>query len=85
MRILSTDGEFHPFRRQADRWEEVGAAVVTRVPLAPFDTFGDRFLAEAARGEHDWIVISQVFFRTGGLFDRIADLAALARPEGRGC
>ena len=82
VRILSTDGEFHSFRRQADRWEEVGAAVVTRVPLAPFDTFGDRFLAEAARGGHDWIVISQVFFRTGGLFDRIADLAALARPEG---
>ena len=82
VRILSTDGEFHSFRRQADRWEEVGAAVVTRVPLAPFDTFGDRFLAEAAKGGHDWIVVSQVFFRTGGLFDRIADLAALARPEG---
>lgn len=82
VRILSTDGEFHSFRRQADRWEEVGAAVTTRVPLAPFDTFGDRFLAEAAKGGHDWIVVSQVFFRTGGLFDRIADLAALARPEG---
>ena len=82
VRILATDGEFHSFRRQAERWEEIGAAVVTRVPLAPFDTFADRFVAEAAKGGYDWIVVSQVFFRTGGLFDRIEDLAALARPEG---
>ena len=82
VRILSTDGEFHSFRRQADRWREAGEAVVTRVPLEPFDTFADRFLATARAGAHDWIVVSQVFFRTGGLFDRIADLAELARPEG---
>ncbi|MFN7108781.1 MAG: aminotransferase class V-fold PLP-dependent enzyme [Brevundimonas sp.] len=82
VRILATDGEFHSFRRQAERWEEIGAAVVTRVPLAPFDTFADRFMAEAQKGGYDWIVVSQVFFRTGGLFDRIEDLAALARPEG---
>jgi len=82
VRILSTDGEFHSFRRQADRWEEAGQAVVTRVPLQPFDTFADRFLKAAEQGGHDWIVVSQVFFRTGGVFDRIADLAALGRSEG---
>ncbi|WP_299172583.1 class V aminotransferase [uncultured Brevundimonas sp.] len=82
VRILSTDGEFHSFRRQADRWEEAGEAVVTRVPLAPFETFAERFVAAAKAGGHDWIVVSQVFFRTGGLFDRMEDLAALARPEG---
>lgn len=82
VRILSTDGEFHSFRRQAERWEEAGQAVVTRVPLAPFDTFADRFVAAAAAGGHDWILVSQVFFRTGGLFDGIEALAALARPEG---
>ncbi|WP_395944298.1 class V aminotransferase [Brevundimonas sp.] len=82
VRILSTDGEFHSFRRQADRWGEAGEAVVTRVPLAPFDSFAERFVAAARAGDHDWIVVSQVFFRTGGLFDRIEDLAALARPEG---
>lgn len=82
VRILATDGEFHSFRRQADRWEEAGEAVVKRVPLAPFDTFAERFVAAARTGGHDWIVVSQVFFRTGGLFDRIAELADLARPEG---
>ncbi|NBB64546.1 class V aminotransferase [Pseudomonas sp. ODNR1LW] len=82
VRILSTDGEFHSFRRQADRWEEAGQAVVTRVPPGPFETFSDRFLAAARAGGHDWIVVSQVFFRTGGLFEDIEGLAALARPEG---
>jgi selenocysteine lyase/cysteine desulfurase len=82
VRILSTDGEFHSFRRQADRWEEAGQAVVTRVPLQPFDTFAERFVDAAKQGGHDWIVVSQVFFRTGGVFDRIADLAALSKPEG---
>ena len=82
VRILTTDGEFHAFRRQAERWEEAGEAVVTRVALEPFATFADRFIAEAERGACDLIVVSQVFFKTGQAFDRIADLAALARPEG---
>ena len=82
VRILSTDGEFHSFRRQAQRWEEAGEAVVTRVPLHPFDSFDDRFVEAARAGGFDLIVISQVFFRTGQVFGRIGDLAALADPAG---
>ena len=82
VRILSTDGEFHSFRRQAERWVEAGEAIVTRIALDPFDTFADRFVAAARDGGHDLIVVSQVFFRTGGLFDRLEALADLARPEG---
>ena len=82
VRILTTDGEFHAFRRQAERWEEAGEAVVVRVPLAPFETFSDRFVAAARAGGHDLIVVSQVFFKTGQAFDGIADLAALADPRG---
>ena len=81
-RILSTDGEFHSFRRQTERWEEVGEVVVERVPLDPFDTFDERFLAAARAGSFDLIFVSQVFFRTGGLFSGIAELAALADPAG---
>ncbi len=82
VRILATDGEFHSFRRQSERWEEAGQAVVTRVPLAPFETFANRFVAAARAGGHDLIFVSQVFFRTGGLFGRIAELAELADPAG---
>ena len=82
VRILSTDGEFHSFRRQSERWEEAGEAVVTRVPLQPFATFAERFVAAARAGGHDLILVSQVFFRTGQVFDAVAELAALAEPAG---
>lgn len=82
VRILSTDGEFHSFRRQAERWEEAGEALITRIALEPFKTFDERFVAAATAGGFDVIVISQVFFRTGQVFGRIADLAALANPAG---
>lgn len=82
VRILSTDGEFHSFRRQAQRWEEAREALVTRVSLEPFETFDDRFMAAARAGGFDLVLVSEVFFRTGQVFGRIADLAALADPAG---
>jgi len=82
VRILSTDGEFHSFRRQGERWREAGEAVITRVPLHPFDTFDTRFVEAARTGGFDWIVVSQIFFKTGQVFGRLDDLAALAHPAG---
>jgi selenocysteine lyase/cysteine desulfurase len=82
IRILTTDGEFHAFRRQAERWEEAGEAVVTRVALEPFETFDERFLAAAQGGAFDAIVISQVFFKTGQAIGCLEALAALADPAG---
>jgi selenocysteine lyase/cysteine desulfurase len=75
LRILATDGEFHSFRRQSHRWEEAGTAQVERVPL-------DQIVARARSGKHDLIFVSQVQFGSGHIFEGIADLAALARPEG---
>lgn len=82
VRILATDGEFHSFRRQAERWAEAGEALVTRVPLEPFASFADRFLSAARAGTYDLIVVSQVFFRTGQVFEDFGELAALADPAG---
>jgi selenocysteine lyase/cysteine desulfurase len=82
VRVLSTDGEFHSFRRQSERWEEAGTAEVTRVPLAPFETFCERLIEAAKAGDYDLILTSQVFFRTGQVFDGIEALADLAKPEG---
>lgn len=75
LRILATDGEFHSFRRQSLRWEEAGTAVVTRVLMG-------EIVATARGGGFDLIVASHVQFGTGRTFDGIAELAALARPEG---
>ena len=39
--------------------------------------------SSAARsGEHDLILVSQVLFGSGRIFDRVEELAALGRPEG---
>lgn len=75
LRILAGDGEFHSFRRQAARWEESGRAKVDRVPV-------DRIVERARAGGHDLIFVSHVEFGSGRVFDGIADLAALARPDG---
>ena len=82
LRILTSDGEFHSARRQFARWEEEGWIAVTRVPTEPFDHFSDRFVSEARSGGHDFIFVSQVMFASGLIFDRVEDVAALARPDG---
>jgi len=82
VRILTTDGEFHSARRQFARWEESGAAAITRVAAEPFDSLSDRFLQAAQDGSFDLVFVSQVLFGSGRRFDRVEQLAALARPEG---
>jgi selenocysteine lyase/cysteine desulfurase len=82
VRILASDGEFHSFRRQSARWAETGAVELDLVPAEPFEDFPERFLAKAKAGGHDLIFVSQVFFRTGRVFEKFAELARRARPEG---
>lgn len=78
VRILSTDGEFHSFRRQTQRWEEAGLARVERVPTEPFDTFAERWL-DAVRGAAEngveLVFLSHVFFDSGFLVEDLADTA----------
>ena len=82
IRVLTSDGEFHSARRQFARWEESGAATFERIPVAPFDSFSDRFLEAARSGAHDLIFVSQVMFGSGQIFDRVEELAALGKPGG---
>jgi len=81
VRVLATDGEFHSFRRQAQRWVEAGEIELTLVGSEGPD-LAQRFLAAAREGGHDLIFASHVFFKTGLVFDRVFELADLARPEG---
>ena len=82
LRILTTDGEFHSARRQFARWVESGDVAMTIVPTEPFDTLGERFLSEARGGQHDLVMVSQLLFGSGRLFEPVAELAALADPAG---
>ena len=82
LRVLTSDGEFHSARRQFARWAEDGWFEVDTVAAEPFDSFSDRFLAAAVEGGHDLVLVSQTLFGSGRIFDRVEELAALARPEG---
>jgi selenocysteine lyase/cysteine desulfurase len=76
VRMVTTDGEFHSFRRQSRRWEEAGRAIVARIPLEPFPTFADRF-AGAMDGV-DLVYLSQVPYDSGWVVDRLEEIVSLA-------
>jgi selenocysteine lyase/cysteine desulfurase len=82
LRVLTTDGEFHSARRQFARWAEEGWITLECVAAEPFDSFSGRFLDRARSGEHDLTFVSQLLFGSGRVFDRVAELAVLGRPEG---
>ena len=75
VRVLTTNGEFHSFRRQMDRWSEDGTVIVESVPP-------DMLVEKAQSGNHDLIFASHVMFNSGTILDDIEQLATLARPEG---
>jgi selenocysteine lyase/cysteine desulfurase len=62
------------FSRQIARLEEDGAVIVERVATEPFATFEQRFAEAAARGGHDLVFLSHVFFDSGFL---VRDLAKI--------
>ena len=80
--VLTTDGEFHSFRRQAQRWEEEGWISRRVVPCEPFETFGERFLAAMREKQPDIAFLSHVMFRSGLRFDGAEELASYASPDG---
>jgi selenocysteine lyase/cysteine desulfurase len=82
LRALTSDGEFHSARRQFARWAEDGLITIDQVAVDPFDTFSDRFLAAARAGDYDFIMVSQVLFNSGRMFEPVTQLAALGAPDG---
>jgi selenocysteine lyase/cysteine desulfurase len=82
LRVLTSDGEFHSARRQMARWAEGGEIELTKVAAEPFDDFSERFLEAAKAGAFDLIMVSQLLFNSGRLFERIEELATLAGPDG---
>jgi len=76
VRILSTDAEFHTFRRQVARLEEDGMATCTYVAAEPAATFSARFQEAADKGGYDLVFVSQVFFTSSATSGPVEDLAA---------
>ena len=82
LRVLTTSSEFMSFARQIARLEEDRRVIVTRIATEPFDTFETRFADAAAKGEHDLIFFSQIFFDSGfAVSDPAKIVAAVRNPE----
>jgi selenocysteine lyase/cysteine desulfurase len=75
VRVLATDGEFHSFRRQMERWVEAGEVVLETAPVR-------ELVHRAQTGHYDLIFASHVLFNTGAIIGDLEALAAQARPEG---
>ncbi len=79
-RVLTTTGEFHSFGRQTRRLEETGRLQVTRIPVEPCATFRERF-KRALSESHDLVFLSQVFFDSSFVVERLDDVLAAAPVE----
>jgi selenocysteine lyase/cysteine desulfurase len=80
--VLTTDGEFHSFRRQSARWAEDDRVRLRVVACEPFETFTERFLAAMRARAPDIAFVSHVMFKSGLRFDSAAELASYAKPDG---
>jgi selenocysteine lyase/cysteine desulfurase len=79
--LLTSDGEFHSFRRQAARWQEQDIVRLREVPCEPFGTFTERYLEAVAQQPPDVAFVSHVMYKTGLRFDGIDTLASYAQPD----
>lgn len=80
--VLTSDGEFHSFRRQSGRWAEDGRIKLRVVPCEPFATFTERYLAAMREKTPDVAFLSHVMFKTGLRFNGVEELASYAKPDG---
>ncbi len=64
-KIVTTDGEFHSFRRQTERLAEDGLIALTVVATEPFATLQTRLVAAVRAQAPDLVFVSQVFFNSG--------------------
>jgi selenocysteine lyase/cysteine desulfurase len=78
VRLLTTDAEFHSARRQFARWAEAGRVALDVVAAEPFEDFPARLAA--AFDAHDLLFVSHVFFDSGYVYERAAELCAALPP-----
>ncbi len=80
LQVLTTANEFHSFSRQTRRLEETGRLAVTRIPVEPYATFGERF-QHALTNRFDMVFLSHVFFDSGFVVEGLEALLSRASPD----
>ena len=81
-KIVTTDGEFHSFKRQTERLAEDGLIEIVAVPTEPFASLPQRIVDAVKAHAPDMVFVSQVFFNSGyALPDLDALVDAVAAPD----
>jgi kynureninase len=81
-KIVTTDSEFHSFRRQTERLAEDELIEVITVPTEPFGSVQARITEAVNAHKPDMVFVSQVFFNSGyALPDIDALVDAVAAPD----
>ena len=63
--IVTTDSEFHSFRRQTERLAEDGLIEIVAIPTEPFASLPSRLVEAVRTHAPDMVFVSQVFFNSG--------------------
>ncbi len=79
IRILTTNSEFHSFRRQLNRLEQDGLVTTTRIDAEPFHNFQQRFIDAIETGAFDMVFFSQVFYDSGFAISGLHDIVSAVR------
>lgn len=80
--IVTTDGEFHSFKRQTERLAEDKLIELVVVRTEPFATLPQRLIEAVEVSSPDMVFVSQVFFNSGyALPDLDALVDAIAADE----
>lgn len=83
-RILTSDAEFHSFRRQIERLAEEGLIELTIVPAEPFAGLTERLVAAARQSPGpDMVFVSQVHFNSGYALTDLETLVEGVAAPGR--
>jgi kynureninase len=80
--IVTTDSEFHSFKRQTERLAEDNLIKLVAIPTEPFATFPSRLVDAVDANRPDMVFVSQVFFNSGyALPDIDALVDAVSAPH----
>jgi selenocysteine lyase/cysteine desulfurase len=80
--IVTTDSEFHSFKRQTERLAEDSLIELVAVPAEPFATLPARIVEAVNARKPDMVFVSQVFFNSGyALPDIDALVEAVTGPD----
>ncbi|ARP98855.1 aminotransferase class V-fold PLP-dependent enzyme [Pseudorhodoplanes sinuspersici] len=81
--IVTTDGEFHSFKRQTERLAEDKLIDLVVVPTEPFATLPARLIEMVRAKSPDMVFVSQVFFNSGYALPDLDTLVDAVAAPGR--